>query len=345
VFVMGAAASTSLAARRAVARRRRRAVARRRRRAVGSPSLAAVEPSLAATLATLAADPAMADRVLAIFGADTDGHITLEQLTELVTEYLMARDGWCKEEDVKKLFKALDADADGRLTRADVCMHGASNVDGKPPLLWLKALTPPPSGVAAFAELVRPGGPVAIDGAEYRAMSLGQLKATLKHAQRRCQAEGWLGVRFPGGEMRHERLDPEAINLYDVATHVILPATYGHLLPDGKTKPSFVELVADGMQRPDYFIRRRLHDDGPALRRKGRGVHLWRLRVCGRHTGLAFCSREDVEAQTPRVMVHFADWGMEIHTGVLDPMVHAGLLDFDALDPIKGSKSEAWGGD
>ena len=62
-------------------------------------------------------------------------------------------------------------------------------------------------------------------------------------------------------------------------------------------------------------------------------------------TGLAFCSREDVEAQTPRVMVHFADWGMEIHTGVLDPMVHAGLLDFDALDPIKGSKSEAWGGD
>jgi hypothetical protein len=57
-------------------------------------------------------------------------------------------------------------------------------------------------------------------------------------------------------------------------------------------------------------------------------------------TGLAFCSRADVETQTPRVMVHFTKWGMEIHAGVLDPMVHSGLLDFDALEPIKGSKSE-----
>ena len=51
-------------------------------------------------------------------------------------------------------------------------------------------------------------------------------------------------------------------------------------------------------------------------------------------TGLAFCSRTDVETQTPRVMRHFAKWGMEIHAGVLDPMVHSGLLDFGALEPI-----------
>ena len=61
------------------------------------------------------------------------------------------------------------------------------------------ALAPPPSGVAVFAELVRPGGPVTIDAAELRAIGLGQLKANLEHVQRRCQAEGWLGVRFPGG--------------------------------------------------------------------------------------------------------------------------------------------------
>ena len=57
-------------------------------------------------------------------------------------------------------------------------------------------------------------------------------------------------------------------------------------------------------------------------------------------TGLAFCSRSDVEEQTPLVMLHFEKWGMQIHAGILDPMVHAGLLDTDALPPAKGSKSE-----
>ena len=57
-------------------------------------------------------------------------------------------------------------------------------------------------------------------------------------------------------------------------------------------------------------------------------------------TGLLFCSCADVEVQTPHVMQHFTDWGMEIHAGTLDPMVHTGLLDFDALEPLKGSKSE-----
>ena len=58
--------------------------------------------------------------------------------------------------------------------------------------------------------------PIAIDDAAHRSMTLGQLKAVLGHAQRRCEAEGWLGKRFPGGEMRYERLAPREINLYDV---------------------------------------------------------------------------------------------------------------------------------
>jgi hypothetical protein len=57
-------------------------------------------------------------------------------------------------------------------------------------------------------------------------------------------------------------------------------------------------------------------------------------------TGLFFCSRGDVVVQTPRVMTHFSRWGMEIHAGTLDPLVHSGLLEPTALPPIKGSKSE-----
>ena len=57
-------------------------------------------------------------------------------------------------------------------------------------------------------------------------------------------------------------------------------------------------------------------------------------------TGLAFCTRTDVEEQTPLIMSHFSKWGMEIHSGILDPLVHAGLLDCDALPEEKASKSE-----
>lgn len=32
-------------------------------------------------------------------------------------------------------------------------------------------------------------------------------------------------------------------------------------------------------------------------------------------TALLFCSRRDVEEQTPALMEHFADWGMEVHAG------------------------------
>ena len=55
-------------------------------------------------------------------------------------------------------------------------------------------------------------------------------------------------------------------------------------------------------------------------------------------TGLAFCSRSDVEEQTPRVMHHFEKWGMEMHAGILDLLAHAGLLDISALPSTKGSK-------
>lgn len=57
-------------------------------------------------------------------------------------------------------------------------------------------------------------------------------------------------------------------------------------------------------------------------------------------TALPFCSRTDVEEQTPKVMSHFARWGMEVHAGVCDPLVSSGLLEPSAMEPIKDSKSE-----
>ena len=120
--------------------------------------------------------------------------------------------------------------------------------------MYVPSCQAPPSGVGVFAELVRAGGPCRVDKAEERAISLRQLKSVNAHGARRCAAEGWIGKRFVDGEMRYEKLDPERLNLYDMASHVILPASHGHLLPDGKTKPSFVELLAAGSQRPEYFV-------------------------------------------------------------------------------------------
>lgn len=45
--------------------------------------------------------------------------------------------------------------------------------------------------------------------------------------------------------------------------------------------------------------------------------------------GLAFCSRRGVEVETPKVVAHFARWGMEIHVG----------KDGSNGEPRKGSKS------
>ena len=60
------------------------------------------------------------------------------------------------------------------------------------------------------------------------------------HAKKRCDKEGWYGVRFHDGQMRVVRLRPAELNLYDVATHVILPATHGYVV-----RPQMRALVGD----------------------------------------------------------------------------------------------------
>lgn len=201
----------------------------------------------AETLGVLGHD--LADRTFDAVDKDGDGRITRQELSE----YLMARDFWLQEAAVAQLFTAADAKSDGFVDREE--LHAVFNqaaAAGKPWPLWLMALAPPPAGVGVFSGLVRRDGPIAIPDAALRAMTLRQLRAVGKHARTRCDAEGWLGVRFDGGK-HYERLKPADINLYDVATHVILPATHGHVLRGSKIRPSFVELVAAGAQRPDYF--------------------------------------------------------------------------------------------
>ena len=56
--------------------------------------------------------------------------------------------------------------------------------------------------------------------------------------------------------------------------------------------------------------------------------------------GIPFCSRTDAVEQIPLAMRHFGCWGLQVHAGVLDPLVHSGLLDSSVLEPVKGSKSE-----
>ena len=191
-----------------------------------------------------------AEHIFSALDANHDGNLSLDELKH----YLMSRDAWCTKEDVTALFKQLDRNKDKKVT-LDELKAGFAAMK-KPPILWLMALRPPPAGSAVFADLVRAGGPMNIPKVEERAISLRQLKALMAHVQRRCEKEGWLGKRFQGG-MHYEQLTPEGVNLYDAATHVILPATYHHRLPGSRnTQPSYVEMVAKQhclSQRPDYF--------------------------------------------------------------------------------------------
>ena len=192
-----------------------------------------------------------ADAIFRSLDADGNGAISVKELEA----HLLARDAWLTPDGVGDMICTLDINGDGMVTRDEVLASLNDQSRGPPPLERMMALRPPPSGEDVFDELVRHGGPTAIPKAEERAISLGQLKRTLAHASRRCLDEGWTGKR-PGanGAWKYTHLTPGTISLYDLSSHVILPATHGRFLSDGATKPSFVELMADAPQPPIYFI-------------------------------------------------------------------------------------------
>ena len=82
-----------------------------------------------------------------------------------------------------------------------------------------------------------------------RAISLDQLGLVGKHIHRRLTDDGevWQVRRWEDGKISQVDLtDPQAVTLYDANDKIIRPATE-------QQQVSFVELVADGQQVPDYF--------------------------------------------------------------------------------------------
>lgn len=195
---------------------------------------------------------------VAIFCAldqNQDGVVTRAE----IEAYFLARR--LNPQEAHELITLLDADADGVVTQDELTRAVASLKGEAGPLSALMVMRPPPARVVngravdAFEGLVRTGGPISIDKAEERAITLEQLRAVFGHASVRVVSEGWLGKRPQpkDGAWAYEPLQSDSFNLYDLASHVILPATYARVRPDGG-RPSYVELVASAPQRPDYFV-------------------------------------------------------------------------------------------
>ena len=148
----------------------------------------------------------VADRIFDALAANIDGRVALQELRQ----YLISRDMWCKQSDVEALCAAIGASPAG-ITREQLRAGLDSDAGGKPPLLWLMALNPPPAGVGVFADLVRSDGPIDIADSAFRAITISQLEAVLAHAERRCEDEGWLGKRFDAGTHRYELLAADEV--------------------------------------------------------------------------------------------------------------------------------------
>ena len=195
-------------------------------------------------------DPATADAIFDALDIDGNGKVSAGEMCA----YIQSRDVWCSAEQAADLTATLDKDKDGIITREELRAGLLEHSRGPPPISRLMALRPPPAGVPIFEELMRPSGPLEIPRAEERAITLAQLKLAFAHASRRSVPEGWLGKRLVGRTWQYTALTPTLLNLYDFASHVILPATRAVCLAGTQTCPSFVELFAEAAQPPEYFV-------------------------------------------------------------------------------------------
>ena len=95
---------------------------------------------------------------------------------------------------------------------------------------------------------------------ELRAISLDQLNLVEAHVERRLTGGPWKVKRFESGQMVEKDLtDPAAAQLYDIATHVIVPATAALQL-------SLVEAMSTAHQQGDFFVSHwSSHTAAPAL--------------------------------------------------------------------------------
>ncbi|KAG8457161.1 hypothetical protein KFE25_004378 [Diacronema lutheri] len=119
-----------------------------------------------------------------------------------------------------------------RLRGPDLASSVAALADG------FKRWQPEPR--AAPAPRAAGAAHVRIDETALRGISLPQLRAYVADAAKRCKKEAW---KSRSGEP----LTPEALTLYDLATHAIGPLA-------AATGLSVVETLADGPQPPAWFV-------------------------------------------------------------------------------------------
>lgn len=107
---------------------------------------------------------------------------------------------------------------------------------------------PAPSGGTRFAELLQGKAGCEIPDAALRGITLGQLEHLLKCATELCVAEQWKSTApRANGAGDVALLRPDQFTLYDLVHHLVMPATEGGVR-------SLTEVLADGPQRPDWFV-------------------------------------------------------------------------------------------
>jgi hypothetical protein len=88
------------------------------------------------------------------------------------------------------------------------------------------------------------GGGCTIPETALRAITLPQLRELFARASEQCVSEAWTSTDPRNAGMA---LTPDAITLYDMVKLFVLPATKSR-------RCSYVELIASGPQKPDWFV-------------------------------------------------------------------------------------------
>lgn len=179
---------------------------------------------------------------------------TLLSFNELST-FLITMHPELTRREIYLLFQQLDQNADGKIDlkefvdylfkpdSSDASGGGGSGAkDGSATASRLK--TQVPEGLD-YTDL-QTGRGCAIPDTERRAMTVAQLRAVLRHVQRRCEPERWSDIN-PSSPTFGTALKFAGLNLYHVNDWIVKPST-------AAAQCSFVEFVASAEQPPCWFV-------------------------------------------------------------------------------------------
>ena len=181
-----------------------------------------------------------AAEIFSVVDADGSGSVSQDEMRTFMRQ--RGYDG----DEIELMIKRLDTDGDGEISAKEFT-EGLAAAESDPTLEDL--LTPYEAPDSVF-DSIRVGEGCVVDQPELRAISLAQLKHLyLEQVVKRCAAEEWIGRRQDpsSGTWRYTPLTAETVNLYDLASYVIVPAT-------APRQCSYVELVAEGAQPPSWVV-------------------------------------------------------------------------------------------